>query len=603
MVSVAEPPRPGEGRAQRAHRATAGTASVAGARGRSVALALVGVTLVALIARFWGLLYGLPHSYYPDESSVVGDALRMAATGDLRPAQFLWPTFWIYVVAATIRAGEATAPLAIPIGPLGLAALDNGTYVYGVSRAVTALAGVLSVPALYVVAARWLALLGCPSPRLHGLLAAGFLALSPLHVQHSHVTSPDVPTTAFVVATAWCVLRLFETGGWRWYLLGGAALGLASAAKYPSAMFAVAVVVAHLGRADMSTRRPLGALAAVFDARLWAAGAVTVATFFATSPYILIDWARFEADFTSQASRVLQRGPVGEVGISGPFAPVLYVPLAMRWGLDTPVAWLALLGLGVAAWLLLAGRLGGAAASVPSPERGDGADAARRRWAVLTMLAFPLLLYAFSWTWQHRFARYLVPLVPFGCLLAALGVAGLVRLASRRWPRLAAPRPAVPLAAAFGLAAMLWQAHGVVRYDLLLTRVDTRTLAARWLDEHLPPGEQVLVEWYGPPYRNVRQGGFDLSDRPLDRYLGRTPRFVVTSSFTYDRWLRNPDQYPRRVAFYRALHEQTPLLVEIRPFPELAYDPVQEGWDGWHGLPLDERARPGPVLRVHQLSP
>jgi hypothetical protein len=112
-----------------------------------------------------------------------------------------------------------------------------------------------------------------------------------------------------------------------------------------------------------------------------------------------------------------------------------------------------------------------------------------------------------------------------------------------------------------------------------------------------------MVEWYGPPYGNVRQMGFDLSDRPLDRYLGRSPRFVVTSSFSYDRWLRNPEQFGRRVAFYAALHEQTPLLFEVRPWPELDYDPAQEGWDGWHGLPLDGDARPGPVLRVHQLTP
>jgi hypothetical protein len=150
---------------------------------------------------------------------------------------------------------------------------------------------------------------------------------------------------------------------------------------------------------------------------------------------------------------------------------------------------------------------------------------------------------------------------------------------------------------------MVWQADGVVRYDLLLTRTDTRTIAARWLEGHLPPGEQVMVEWYGPPYGDVRQMGFDLSDRPLDRYLGRSPRFVVTSSFSYDRWLRNPEQFGRRVAFYAALHEQTPLLFEVRPWPELAYDPVQEGWDGWHGLPLDGDARPGPALRVHQLTP
>jgi 4-amino-4-deoxy-L-arabinose transferase-like glycosyltransferase len=544
---------------------------------------LGGVVVLAIVARFWGLLYGLPHSYYPDESSVVGDALKMAETGDLRPSQFLWPTLWIYAVALTLRVGTVFAAIPSGFGPLGTPALDNMTYVYGIARSVTALAGVLSVAILFAVAARWFERLGTRPPLLYASLAAGFFALSPLHVQHSHVTSPDVPTTTFLVLCSYFALRILESGSIRWYILGGLALGLSSAAKYPSAMFAVTLIVAHLGRAYRAPGRPSHLLLALFDRRIWAAGAFAIVTFFATSPYILIDWQRFLADFASQASRVLQRGPVGEVGVSGPFAPWLYVPLAMQWGLDTPVALLALVGLAYAAWLALR----------------PGASGSPLRWTFLTFLMFPALLYAFSWSWQHRFARYLVPLVPFGCLLAALGIAGIARVVARRL----GPAAAGTTAAAIGLAAIAWQADGVIRYDLLLTRTDTRTIAARWLEQNLPPGEQVMVEWYGPPYASIRQMGFDLSDRPLDRYLGRSPRYVVTSSFTYDRWLRSPDQYARRVAFYAALDQDTPLLYEIRPWPELAYDAVQEGWDGWHGLPLDPAARPGPVLRVHQLSP
>jgi 4-amino-4-deoxy-L-arabinose transferase-like glycosyltransferase len=546
-------------------------------------LALGLVLLLAVVARFWGLLYGLPHSYYPDESSVVGDALKMAVTGDLRPTQFLWPTFWIYVVALSLRVGLVTSALPSALAPFGTPALENMTYVYGVARTVTALSGVLSVAVLYAIAAACFARLRLPAARLLALFAAGFFALSPLHIQHSHVTSSDVPTTAFLLLCGWFVIRILETGGLRWYLLAGLALGLSSAAKYPSAIFAVAVVVAHLARVEWSASRPLGPVWALFDRRLWAAGVVTIVAFVGTSPYIAIDWQRFQSEFVSQANRVLQRGPVGEVGVSGPFAPVTYAPLAMAWGLDTPVALLAVLGIGFAAWQALRPGAGGWPA----------------RWTLLTMLAFPICLYLFSTTWQHRFARYLVPLVPFGCLLAALGLAGLMRLRARRL----SPSTGALLAAGVGAAAMLWQADGVVRYDLLLTREDTRTTTARWLEQQLPTGEQVMVEWYGPPYSNVRQMGFDLSDRPLDRYLGRSPRYVVTSSFSYDRWLRVPEQYARRVAFYDSLHHETPLLFELRPWPEMAYDPVQEGWNGWHGIPLDPDVRPGPVLRVHQLTP
>lgn len=208
---------------------------------------VVGLLILAGAARFWGLQYGLPHSYYPDESSVVGDALRMATTGDLRPTQFLWPTLWIYIVALSLRAGLSVLGPLGAAGPFGQPALDSMTYVYGVARSVTALAGVLSVLGVAAITTCWLQRLGIAAARGYGLAAGGFLALSPVHVQHSHVTSPDVPMVALLILSAWFTLRLFEDGATRWYVWAGLSLGLASAAKYPSAMFAVAIVVAHLG--------------------------------------------------------------------------------------------------------------------------------------------------------------------------------------------------------------------------------------------------------------------------------------------------------------------------------------------------------------------
>jgi hypothetical protein len=360
------------------------------------------------------------------------------------------------------------------------------------------------------------------------------------------------------------------------------ALGLASAAKYPSAMFAIAIVAAHFGRVKWDRggllALPLRFGAALFDRRLWLAGVVTIAAFFLTSPYILIDWQRFHQDFVSEANRVLQRGSVGGIGLSGPWAPVRYAPQVVGWGVDLPVAVLTVVGL-VAAFAIAVRAI---------RRRSDVA------WTVTVVLVFPLVLWAFSLSWQLRFARYLLPIIPFACILAGLGLASLGSYLPGR-----VPRPL--LLGGLAIFAMLWQADGVVRYDTLLTRVDTRTIAAAWMEANMPPGETVLVEWYGPPYSNVRQMGFDLSDRPLDRYVGRSPRFVATSSFTYDRWLRDPERFQRRVDFYQGLDARATRLYEIQPWPTFAYDPVQEGWDGWHGIPLHPNAHPGPVLRVYAL--
>jgi 4-amino-4-deoxy-L-arabinose transferase-like glycosyltransferase len=536
---------------------------------------LAAVLLVAGVVRFWGLGYGLPHSFYPDESTVMGDSLAMASSGDLRPSQFLYPSLWLYVLVLSLKLG------------LGLSSVDGLSQappgaVYWIGRSVTALAGVASVLVLYLLARRFLTALGAPNPRAYALAAAGFFALSPLHIQHSHVASPDVPTTGLLVMAAYFTLRILEDGRARWYLLAGLATGLASAVKYPSAVFAVSIVVAHLAESGVGLRRLLRGPAALVDWRLWAAGLVTIGSFLVASPYIVIDWASFRSDFMSQAVRVLSRGPVGDVGLTGPYASILYLPLTLHWGLDTPVAILAAVGLGWSVGLgIRRGRTAAGGTSVGC--------------VLLTFLAFPCILAVFSVSWQHRFGRYLLPLIPFACVLASLGLVWLAGHLPRRFP-------AGRVVAAVAVAALLWQADGVVRYDLLLTREDTRAVAAAWMAANLPREERVVVEWYGPPHSNVRQMEFNLANRSVDRYRRDGVRYIATSSFVYRRWFADPDRHRERVAFYRSLDDDAHLLFAATPTPDLGYDPVQEGWNGWHGIPLGPEARPGPHIRVYELT-
>ena len=67
--------------------------------GRS--LPLVAVCAVALGLRLIGLQYGLPAVYNPDEVAIMSRALSFA-TGTLNPHNFLYPTFYFYVLFAWV---------------------------------------------------------------------------------------------------------------------------------------------------------------------------------------------------------------------------------------------------------------------------------------------------------------------------------------------------------------------------------------------------------------------------------------------------------------------------------------------------------------------
>ena len=66
-----------------------------------IALAAIGVLAAAL--RLLGITFGLPAVYNPDEIAIMSRALAFAK-GDLNPHNFLYPTFYFYVLFAWVGA-------------------------------------------------------------------------------------------------------------------------------------------------------------------------------------------------------------------------------------------------------------------------------------------------------------------------------------------------------------------------------------------------------------------------------------------------------------------------------------------------------------------
>jgi hypothetical protein len=80
---------------------------------------LVGaVGLVALTLRVVGLQYGLPEVYNPDEVAIMARALSFAK-GSLNPHNFLYPTFYFYVLFAWVGAYLAFLLVTGRVGSVG----------------------------------------------------------------------------------------------------------------------------------------------------------------------------------------------------------------------------------------------------------------------------------------------------------------------------------------------------------------------------------------------------------------------------------------------------------------------------------------------------
>ena len=191
----------------------------------SEAVALAAILLLALGLRAWGIGWGMPYAFHPDEDNYLPGAMGMLLKGDLNPHYFSNPPLVTYAVLAELFAYlKAGQLLGFPQTPMdvGLQLLVAPTPLYAMARMNSALAGTATVLMTYLVGRK---LLGT-WPSLAGAL---LLAVAFLPVRDSHYAVNDIPATFLLMASFLFATRI-PSGtvgkGLVPYLLSGLLLGL-----------------------------------------------------------------------------------------------------------------------------------------------------------------------------------------------------------------------------------------------------------------------------------------------------------------------------------------------------------------------------------------
>ena len=433
--------------------------------GRS--LPLVAVCAVALGLRLIGLQYGLPAVYNPDEVAIMSRALSFA-TGTLNPHNFLYPTFYFYVLFAWV--GVYLALVWVTGRVDSIAALRrlyflDATGIYTAGRALGVAAGTATVALLYRLTSKL-------TDRRTALAAAVFLAVAPLHVRDSHYVKHDVPATLAIVVGYLAIVRIWpiaRPGGpdRRDTLLAGAACGMAFSTHYYCVFLAIPLALAIVqGWRSRGT-------AACFRHLALGAGA-SAAVFFLLSPFLLVEPMTAIRDIVANRQIVIDRAVT-----SGAFAPARRYA-EMLWS-DAAGQTVALLG--------IAGVIG---MLTTAP------------WRAALLLAFPVPFLLFISNTAPA-SRYLIPVLPFLAIFAAWTVTA---LSARLGNRPAVFWVLVVAAAAPGL-------RNSIATGLFLRQDDTRTLAQRYIESHVPEGATILTQPYSSALTPSRAGVVEALTRNL----------------------------------------------------------------------------------------
>jgi hypothetical protein len=296
----------------------------------------------------------------------------------------------------------------------------------------------------------------------------------------------------------------------------GFAGGLAAGTKYSAAavLAAAALSQLELAAAAPSWRRPP---TWVPLAAFLAGG---VAGFVLATPYAVLDFATFRADLFFEFAH-----------LSGGHGPLLSQGWTRHLAFSLPH--------GLGAGTFVAACVG----TVVALQRGGA--------TLRLIIVFAAAVYASIGSGYTVFARYALPLIPVGCLLAALAAESLSRLRGRT-------------VLAFSVFLALVSAPSAVNsawLDMLLARTDTRVLAARWLSERLPPDSTIFQS--GREYVRLAIVSPRLHEWRYDPARGH---FAGAT----------PDMMPQWLVLFRSpLGEYTPVPPPIADLARRHYTPVQ----------------------------
>ena len=482
------------------------------------------VVIVAAVLRFWSLGAGIPFAIGDDEPQVMNRSLAMVKNGDFNPRFYDYPGLYLYVQSAVVVVRFLAGATAGEWRSLDQAHSAD-FYLWG--RAVTASFGTLTVLLVYFIGMRW--------GTRHALLAAGMLAVMPMHVRESHFVLTDVPVTFFATLAFLLSLRAHEQPRATAFLWAGAAAGLAAATKYPGALALVLPLISVFMTPAARPSRLAGAAAAI-------AGAA--AAFLLAAPYTLLDLPGFLNGYAqlmgSYTSRQL------------PEAPAITYLKHLRNALWWP-GFLAVLA--------------GVVFALVRVIKGPG----RVRWVLAVV--FPLVFYWFISQQRLVFGRYLLPLVPFVCVLAATAIVSGVSLLRR----FAIPRlPRTALITALTVAVLLPPAWVCVSLNRAL---ESRTAADAyaWIRANVPKDSRITIETNrltlaGEPYKSENIG--QLRQFTYEEYVASETDYLVASSQSYGRYLQEPHKSPREYDEYMRLFTQAKEVARFtppdgKPWPEL----------------------------------
>jgi 4-amino-4-deoxy-L-arabinose transferase-like glycosyltransferase len=480
---------------------------------RRYGLAVLALTLVALLLRLWTLDFALPFAQEPDPH-ILGQ-VELLSKDTVGERDVFYSSIYPHLLARTAMLfGDVTR------APAGLESMSLEEHLAAASRLHIRVREIIAWFSVLIVPATWW-LARSFFERKWALFAAALAATSTLSLQFGQMARPHAAVAPLIVLSVAACVRLRRRGDTASFWIAGAAAALAMATLQNATVALLALIAAYLLREGAVGWRRL------FDARLLIPFALLAAALWFFWPYLFVETP---ADAAATSGSPDSQPDVGLVvrlslalilvalGVLGVAFEALHEPRRPRvrlaawaaaavgativWSVHTRtlhVGWqtielsqfagqgfptlfttfwyyeplaLALAMCGVIAWITHK--------SEPAP------GGIARRKDLLVVLSFALVYALVIGLYERNQQRFALPLVPFVACLAACGLRAL-------WTNTSRNTFGRAFAAFVTVVALAIPALACIGYSRMRTRPQTLEQLAQWLRANIDPAWQRVA--------------------------------------------------------------------------------------------------------------
>lgn len=452
------------------------------------------VLLLAAGLRFYGIDFGLPYNFHPDEVPKFNAIERMRAHGDLNPRYFLHPSILLY----STYFSNFVRQLLFPTPNWSETLILSG-------RIASASAGIASVYLTYLIGRRLF------NPWA-GIFGAAILAVSPLHITCSRYVKEDSILTFFILLTTYLVVRSAKDNKPKLLYLAGIAAGAAASTKYSGILAFFLLFGAPWIKSSLKSNS-WNPDKTYLKALLFALIAVPVG-FVLFSPYTVLDLQTFLADIASEKEH-MGRGHMVTIDAWSQFWMYHFYRSIIP---------------GISA---IAGFLGVAGLSYLT---------AKRHPVHLYIVAAFLLFYLPAEFVNAKPApqpeRYILPTLPFLAIATGLFIEAIISRSRVLGFILILLSTTIPLYRSITLASEIYP--------------DTRLQMRDWMIQNLPKGSTVVMDWkpYNPSFKEdefkvIYIPREDIiSNLRISNLKSLSADYIVLSSLYYGRFFDQPNAEP-----------------------------------------------------------